>query len=271
VLETQEITFDEVLRAGRVLFGPAFAAHGAAWRAALKATYRRRAMETHPDRARSLGRPERELAREFKDVADAYRVLSLVGAGPLPRIVRPPAPPRPRPQRARAPTPADARVERPPQPAEPRPPSRADGPRVRVGVRPEDLPQRRLRFAEFLYYSGRVGWSDLVEAIAWQRAQRPPVGRIAVDLGFLEPEDVPVLLERRRRAASAGGLPFGEWAVREGYLTSFQLLAVLGRQLRLQRPIGQFFVERGLLDPDDVDLVRRRILRHNARFLETPW
>jgi hypothetical protein len=265
VLETHEITFDEVVRAGRVLFGPAFAADGGAWRAALKATYRRRAMETHPDRARSLGRPERDLAREFKDVADAYRVLSLLGPGPIPRI-RPPAPPRPRPQRARAP--AGVRAERPP-PAPPPPPraaSRPGAPRVRVGVRPQDLPQRRLRFAEFLYYSGRVGWGDLVEAIAWQRAQRPPVGRIAVDLGFLDPEDVPVLLERRRRAATAGGVPFGEWAVREGYLTSFQLLAVLGHQLRLQRPIGQYFVERGLLDPDDVDLVRRRILRHNARF-----
>jgi hypothetical protein len=141
---------------------------------------------------------------------------------------------------------------------------------VRVGVRPQDLPQRRLRFAEFLYYSGRVGWSDLVEAIAWQRAQRPAVGRIAVDLGFLDPADVPELLERRRRAAGAGTRLFGEWAVREGYLTPFQLLAVLGRQLRLQRPIGQFFVERRLIEPGDIDLVRRRILRHNASFLETP-
>ncbi|HEX9401359.1 MAG TPA: hypothetical protein VF912_14715 [Anaeromyxobacter sp.] len=99
-----------------------------------------------------------------------------------------------------------------------------------------------------------------------QRAQRPPVGRIAVEFGFLDPEDVAELLERRREAA-AGGIPFGEWAVREGFLSSFQLLAVLGQQLRLQRPIGQFFVERGILDPDEIDPVRRRILRHNARFL----
>ena len=88
-----------------------------------------------------------------------------------------------------------------------------------------------------------------------------------MDFGFLEPEDVGALLERRRHAA-ASGTPFGEWAVREGFLTSFQLLAVLGQQLRLQRPIGQFFVERGLLDPDEVELVRRRILRHNARHLD---
>jgi len=34
----------------------------------------------------------------------------------------------------------------------------------------------------------------------------------------------------------------------------------------MQRPIGEFFVDRGLLGPDDVELVRARILRHNARF-----
>ncbi len=269
MLETQEITFVEVLRAGRVLYGPAFAAEGGAWRETLKATYRRRAMETHPDRASSLGRPERELAREFKAVAAAYRVLSIAGNGAVPRVAAAaPPPPRPRPQRARA---ADrVRVECPPEPPRPppsRPAARTGGPRVRVGVRPEDLPRRRLRFAEYLYYSGRVGWHELVEAIAWQRAQRPAVGRIAVDFGFLEPEDVAVILERRRQAASSA-MPFGEWAVREGFLTSFQLLAVLGRQLRLQRPIGQFFVERGLIERDEIDPVRRRILRHNSRFLD---
>jgi hypothetical protein len=138
-------------------------------------------------------------------------------------------------------------------------------PRVRASVRPEELPRRRLRFAEYLYYSGRVRWSELVEAIAWQRAQRPPIGRIAVELGFLAHDDVGVILERRR-LAGANATPFGEWAVRLGYLTPFQVLAILGQQLRWQRPIGQYFVERGLLGPDDLDEIRRRIARHNGRF-----
>ncbi len=53
-----------------------------------------------------------------------------------------------------------------------------------------------------------------------------------------------------------------------GYLTSFQLLAVLGRQLRLQRRIGEFFVERGLLQPDELDALRARMWIHNARWRE---
>jgi hypothetical protein len=269
LIETQEITFEDVLRAGRILFGPAFIAEAAGWRDDLRSAYRRRALETHPDRARALGRAERELIREFAAVSDAYRLLSCLRAGPLPRGTvqgPPPRPPWRPPHAARrpAPRPAEPRATAPRQPA-PHPQGFTAGPRVRVGVRPQDLPRRRLRFAEYLYYSGRVRWTELAEAIAWQRAQRPALGRIAVEFGFLEPDDVGMLLERRREAGAAG-VPFGEWAVRQGYLTPFQLLATLGQQLRLQRPIGQFFVERGLIDAGDIDLVRRRILRHNARF-----
>jgi hypothetical protein len=260
VAETQEITFDDVLRAGRTLFGAAFAAEAGSWRDTLKATYRRRALETHPDRARALGRAEADLVREFRAVAEAYRILSTLRAGGgLPR--------------GRARTPPRARAPHPPRPtwaarasAAPPPPPRGSGaPRVRASVRPQDLPRRRLRLAEYLYYSGRASWTELVEAIAWQRAQRPRLGRIAVDFGFLAPDDVGVLLEARREAG-ANAIPFGEWAVRRGYLTSFQLLAALGQQLRKQRPIGQFFVARGVVEADELNDIRRRILRHNARW-----
>jgi hypothetical protein len=280
LLGTQEITVEEVLRAGRVLFGPAFAADGRGWREALRATYRRRAMETHPDRARALGRPERELAREFEAVSDAYRILSGMRVGSPPRsasrapsrTAARPSRPAPRPPGAEPVRPAPARARA----ADPVPPRAGvaaapsvGAPRVRVGLRPEDLPRRRLRFAEYLYYSGRVRWTELVEAIAWQRAQRPPIGRIAVDLGFLHPDDVGVILERRRLAA-ANAIPFGEWAVRIGYLTQFEVLAAVGQQLRNQRPIGQFFVDRGFLDADEIEAIRRRVLRHNTRFGSGP-
>jgi hypothetical protein len=271
VLGAQQITVEDVARAGRVLFGPGFSVQAAGWRDALRTTYRRRAMETHPDRARALGRPEPELSREFEAVADAYRVLSALRAGrSTVRAAHPAAPPRSPPRAARPPVPRGVasagearRRGRDPGPVRPAVDARVGAPGVRVSVRPEDLPRRRLRFAEYLYYSGRVRWSELVDAIAWQRTQRPPLGRIAVELGFIAADDVGVILERRREAG-AHSTPFGEWAVRLGYLSSFQLLAVLGRQLRLQRPIGEFFVERGLVDRDEIDAIRRRILRHNV-------
>jgi hypothetical protein len=118
--------------------------------------------------------------------------------------------------------------------------------------------------AEFLYYSGRVAWRDFVSAIAWQRNQRPAVGRIAVHFGFLDRSDVAEILERRR-AEGAAAEPFGEFAVRRGYLTPYQLLVMLGQQLRLQRPIGRYFVERGLVDEGTLDDARVAVFRHNLR------
>jgi hypothetical protein len=259
-----QVTLDDVIAAGRVLFGPAFRADGQGWRADLKTTYRRRALETHPDRARSTGRAEVDLAAEFRRVADAYRVLSQLAAGPVPA---PAARPEPASRTASRRRPAPERARPPPAAEPPARARRADVPghRIRYSVHPDELPRRKLRLAEYLYYSGRVPWTAFVEAIAWQRRQRPPVGRIAVDWGFLDPDDVGRIMEERR-VRDAQGVPFGEFAVRLGYLTSFQLMAVLGRQLRMQRRIGEFFVQNGFLEPEDLDEVRRRLARHNARF-----
>jgi hypothetical protein len=127
------------------------------------------------------------------------------------------------------------------------------------------LPRRRLRLAEYLYYSGRVGWQDFVAAVAWQRGQRPAMGRLAVELGMLGQRDVADLLERRRREG-AQTQPFGEFAVRRGFLTRSQLLAVVGKQKQGERRIGQYFVEQGLLTAEDLDGARLALFGHNARY-----
>jgi hypothetical protein len=272
-----DLNLEDVVAAGRVLFGPAFRADGQGWRVELKTTYRRRALETHPDRARATGRSESDLSREFRRVSEAYRVLSQLAGGPVPPPARgtaaasgpPPCarrPPGPEARGATAPTPPPA-GEAPPAGAGGARSRDVPGGRARRDAAREALPRRRLRLAEYLYYTGRVPWTAFVEAISWQRGQRPPVGRIAVEWGFLEPEDVSRILEERR-VREAGKVPFGEFAVRLGYLTSFQVLAVLGRQLRGQRRIGEFFVERGLLEPDELDEIRRRMARHNAQWRE---
>jgi hypothetical protein len=262
VVDMLQVTFEDVIAAGRVLFGSAFRADGQAWRVDLKTTYRRRALETHPDRARSMGRPESDLVAEFRRVAEAYQVLSQLAGGPIPEPTRPAPASRPARHRSsaeRTPAPEPVRATRPAVRAD------VPGHRIRYSVHPEDLPRRKLRLAEYLYYSGRVPWTAFVEAIAWQRRQRPALGRIAVEWGFLDPEDVGRIMEERR-LRDAHAVPFGEFAVRLGYLTSFQLLAILGRQLRLQRRIGEFFVENGYLQADDLDEIRRRLTRHNARW-----
>ncbi|ABS24555.1 J domain-containing protein [Anaeromyxobacter sp. Fw109-5] len=249
--KTAEITVEQLVRAGRVLFGASFAPESSTWRPALRDAYRRRALETHPDRARALGRTEAELAREFGRVADAYRLLSALAAATPARVA---------PRRGSATARAPVRPSQPPRAA-----PRAAPPPPVASARHGGLPRRRLRLAEFLYYSGRVPWSAFVAAIAWQRAQRPPLGRIAVDLGFLAREDVGAILARRR-ADAATAERFGEYALRRGFLTRLQLLAAVGRQGRLQRRIGEYFVESGWLDLRALDAARAELLGHNARF-----
>lgn len=269
----RRVSLEELVVAGRELFGPGFSADRAGWREDLKAVYRRRALETHPDRARAVGRSEAELAREFERVSRAYRVLA-AWSRPPPSRARPVAPryaagqvPRgpSRPTAAhagsaatRASSDADARSAAEASPAHASAAAPAAGPQGTT------LPSRKLRLAEYLYYSGRIPWAALTDAVAWQRRQRPAIGRLAVAAGYLTAEQVARLLDRRRLAGEQG-VPLGEYAVRHGALTPFQRLALLGRQARLQRRIGEFFVEQGLVAREELDELRRKIAWHNAR------
>ena len=228
---------DGVGKAGELLFGPGFEPPwdrgSEAWQREVRDAWRRRALETHPDRAAALGRDEQEMAREFQALHEAYRTLCPANQ---PCVEAPPV--------------------RPP-PSEPRRPSRPPVDHVHRG----GLPRRPLLFAEYLYYSGRVSWRNLVEAVAWQRRQRPAIGRIAVEWGHLDDAQVREVLQARR----GGEKPFGEIARQMGLLTGAQLLALLGRQRRLQRRIGEYFVEVGILGHGEVPVLEAEFLAHNAR------
>jgi len=80
----------------------------------LKRVYRRRALDTHPDRARATGADPAHLTRLFQELNVAYdRLLEFVARSPS-RVSPPPARPAPR---AARPAPAAAR----PGPAQSRP------------------------------------------------------------------------------------------------------------------------------------------------------
>jgi hypothetical protein len=225
-----------VERALDLLFGANRPAtdHGDGFRREVREAFRRRALETHPDRSQALGRSEASLADDFRHILEAYQILSREESAPAPRPVA---------QRPRE------RAARPPQ----------------DHLHRAAMPHRPLLFAEFLYYSGRVSWRNLVEAVAWQRRQRPAIGRIAVEWGHLSDEEVRDILDQRRRDGSAGE-PFGEYARRRGFLSAAQLLALLGRQRRLQRRIGQFFVESGIVTEGEIPSLDEDLSRHNARW-----
>ncbi len=135
----------------------------------LRSAFRRRALELHPDRAAAVGRDAARLSEEFRALCAAYELLDGLAAD---------APPAAR---------GAVRAS----------PRRAPGPRA------AGLPPRPLRFAEFLYYSGRISWADLAEAIAWQRHAGRRIGQWFVERGLIHAGEVRSVREALARHNAA--------------------------------------------------------------------
>src|SRR5208337_3762600 len=88
------------------------------------------------------------------------------------------------------------------------------------------VPRRRLRLAEFLYYTGRVSWQSLIAAVVWQRRAQPRFGELARELRCISAPDLARILGSRLRHEQTG-----ETARRLRILTA----AEVERILRLQR------------------------------------
>ncbi len=201
--------------------------------------FRKRAVEVHPDRAAVLRRHPAVLAEAFKEVEAAYRTLCThLGAGK--RTPASPAAP-------------------PPRPASP-PSARAANGQATDHHWSGPIPPRTLRFGEFLYYSGRISWLQLIRALAWQSQQRTRFGQVARRFGYLTPERVAAVLAYRRADEK-----IGEAALRLRFMTSLQQQVVLQAQQRSSRRIGDYFVDAGLVTPADLERFGHGVRAHNAR------
>jgi len=204
----------------------------------LKQVFRKRALESHPDRARVLGKCSEELAGEFRSVAAAYDILKRhVGARsrslPQSRCAQAAPPAKTRSAHAARPTATDHKWA-------------------------QGLPKRHLRIGQYLYYSGKISWRVLIQALVWQGQQRPCFGRLAEGWGYVSSEDIRNILTHRRL-----GEAIGEAAVRLGLLTQYQRDAVVGMQKRMQRRLGDYFVESGFLSQKEMDEIVRKHRQHN--------
>lgn len=202
----------------------------------LKAAYRQLAKRSHPDHARSLGIPEGVLRARFTAINDAYQTLEAY----LNR-------------RRQRDTP-EARFDAHDAPQ--------TEPQQRAG---ESLPPRPLEFSEYVYRQGLVSHETYQEARRWQHRQRPLVGRVAVEFGFMTMVQVAALI-RQRAADGLAGVPLARYAEESGAMTPLQRLAVLGKQRKHQLDPGKFFVDEGILDPGQVELLAFHHRLHNLRY-----
>jgi curved DNA-binding protein CbpA len=126
--------------------------------------------------------------------------------------------------------------------------------------RPATVPSIPLEFGMYAYYKGKVSYQQLIEALVWQRRQRPTLGAIAEKWGWLSEAKVAEVIVHRGHAVR-----FGRKAVELGYLKSHQVEALLQHQRSLQKRIGQYFIEKGLLTKEEADQISRNLTNHNQK------
>jgi hypothetical protein len=104
-----------------------------------------------------------------------------------------------------------------------------------------------------------ISYRTLIEALVWQRRQRPSIGETAQRWGWLNETAIRTILNQR------GNRRFGEKAVDLGLLTPFQVRTLLFYQRSRHQRLGQYFVQKGLLSPADLDELVRQLEAHNSR------
>lgn len=260
----QSIAEAELIRACGIIYGPARTVDGDFLRAldvsCLKSAYRRRALATHPDLvARESPEVQRRYADSFQEATRCYRML----CDYLKRRPRRSAFSdamqkvrwngfRPRASRSNAAASAAARASDDPN---------SNGFDRGGTLRRRHMPPWKMRFGEYLFFSGKITWDQLIKAICQQKRDRPRLGDVAKRWGWISEEQIRQLLQERLQ-----GERIGELFLRKKVMTSFRLGMLLSHQRRNSRKLGDYFVRRGLLTPEDVSSCLMAQCLHNRRF-----
>jgi hypothetical protein len=220
----------------------------------IKKAYRRKALETHPDRFSSHGEQfQAACSQRFIEVTLAYETLNNYldqrqkGLGALRDEARLHTGFRERSDFHRTCS---------------RPSYSSAGVKENTFTRPfkRELPARPLRIGEFLYHSGVVSWKSLINALVWQRKLRPRLGEIAQRWRWINETDVELHLRDRHI-----GERLGELLLRHDLISPFQLDVLLWHQRKMQKPLGHFFIVQGALTAAEVRRHLVQLQHHNRR------
>lgn len=212
-----------------------------------KSAYRRKVKETHPDLyGQDDSGKQQSQTEQFQKLLASYEVVcdffKLRESG-----LWTPSSPSPGP------------VASPPSPGARGAPPRRPFSDAACGV--GYMPPRRLQIGLFLYYRKCIDYRLLMDALFWQRRQRPNLGDIAQRWGWLQARDIHHILAFR-----GGGRRFGEKAVGLDFITQRQLQTLLFYQRSQQKKLGQFFVENSVLGHDEMEKLVQEQREHNRRY-----
>ncbi len=217
----------------------------------VKSAYRMKAKENHPDlfASRPVYIQQRQTER-FRQIILAYDILNLFfrqrEAGvrrSAPRTTAAPA--RNRKQRDGV-----------------RESERASAPKGKGTYYRGTVPHAVLQIGQYLYYRGRISFDTLINSLIWQRKQRPCIGDIAVQWGWLDEKG-----RQKISRASMRQMLFGEKAVDLGLLSVFQVNTILLYQRSHQERLGVYFVRNKILSSEGIELLVQELKEHNAGVL----
>jgi len=207
----------------------------------LKKQFRSKVAEFHPDKAVSLGKNRLYMEERFKEINNAYQIL--LGA-----------------------------VEK--QPLTIRRTAKTQNTVIRTTTSPKKssfgmesgfhhglLPCRKLKFAEFLYYTGHIRWHHIIESVSWQQSRRPRLGELAKNAGYLNQQQIFQVHKKRKN-----GQKFGMACIELQMLSIMQLKSILNQQNQYKLPIGRYFRESRLLGTLELSELLEAQKKHNQKY-----
>ncbi len=265
---------EELIRACQILFGYQLNVGRDFLRylqlSGVKTAYRRRARETHPDMISAKGKAHGINSASFIEVQNAYENLSGYLSS---RQSRPGVTETPRHTTVRRPRSANnthqhrkAYEKNGGNQSNRKQSSHSKNSHTfrRSKINPDNryqgqLPRRKLLLGQFLYHSGIISWRMMIQSLGWQMTQRPRVGELANNLGWLSDNDIQRIADNRRTMER-----FGNIAKQLGLLSEFQVKMLLTIQKRRQRRLGDYFVDHGILSAKELENLVKQCMEHNA-------
>jgi hypothetical protein len=123
------------------------------------------------------------------------------------------------------------------------------------------IPKRKLRLGEYLYYSKKISWKTLIDAIVTQYKTRPKIGDICIKLNYLNNKEISKIIKEINISEK-----FGETAKKLGLLTNYQILAALGYQKRYNKAFGQYFIDNDIFTKNQIEKFIKECNQYNFNY-----